>query len=328
MHVAYAARSRPRYAAGAAFSHLPAPGIARGPLGRPAGQHRGQRQGCPARPDQRMASRPPHEALHRQDTGQTITPAPAATNATAAPITAEKTRLIDNQTPDSQEKAREDVRVIRREPLRNRALPGTIKREERPGEADPVIGGPAGNAAAMDARQAGRDQEGPVMATSSSPPPGTGQAEPVPVAILARTSTLALQDPVRVAEPADHLRPRLAARRLLRGRILLGRRIRRPGHRTTRARQLRSAHRRGLPRDGGLADLLAEAEAPAPPVRRRGGAKTSSGPPGTPTIRLKLERQLADQGIPLVCHRRAADIDRDQPDHHPCCAGPSRGVAE
>src|ERR1700689_985586 len=45
-------------------------------------------------------------------------------------------------------------------------------------------------------RPAGRgDQEGPPMASSAPTPAVSGPAEPVPVAVLARTSTLALQDP-------------------------------------------------------------------------------------------------------------------------------------
>ena len=85
-----------------------------------------------------MASRPPHEALHRQDTGQTITP---------------RSRRSKSNPPHpmTTQKGRKYGLVIHREPFRNRALPGTIKEKERPGIPGRT---PAGKAQGLDARQA------------------------------------------------------------------------------------------------------------------------------------------------------------------------------
>ena len=145
------------------------------------------------------------------------------------------------------------------------------------------------------------------MATSSSPPPGTGPAEPVPVAILARTSTLALQDPY-----ASLNRQITSARDWLPDGFYVagyywdvesgGLDIELRGHGSYD--QLTA---KGLPRDGGLADLLAEAKAPAPRFAavvvediERSARDTYNS--------LKLERQLAGQGIPLFATDEPADI--------------------
>ena len=72
----------------------------------------------------------------------------------------------------------------------------------------------------------------------------------------------------------------------------------------------------GIRHDGGLADLLAEGMVPAAPVRRCGGRSSPNAPPGDTYNSLKLERELNDQGIPLLRHRRARRHYRDQPHHH------------
>ena len=145
------------------------------------------------------------------------------------------------------------------------------------------------------------------MATPSSPPPVAGPAEPVPVAILARTSTLALQDPY-----ASLNRQITSAREWLPDGFYVagyywdvesgGLDIEQRGHGTYD--QLTA---RGLPRDGGLSDLLAEAKAPQPRFAavvvediERSARDTYNS--------LKLERQLADQGIPLFATDEPADF--------------------
>ena len=145
------------------------------------------------------------------------------------------------------------------------------------------------------------------MATPSSPPPVTGPAEPVPVAILARTSTLALQDPY-----ASLNRQITSAREWLPDGFYVagyywdvesgGLDIEQRGHGT-----YDRLTAKGLPRDGGLADLLAEAHAPQPRFAavvvediERSARDTYNS--------LKLERQLADQGIPLFATDEPADF--------------------
>ena len=128
----------------------------------------------------------------------------------------------------------------------------------------------------------------------------------VPVAILARTSTLALQDPY-----ASLNRQITSAREWLPKAFVAGYYwdvesggldIEQRGHGSYD--QLTA---KGLPRDGGLADLLAEAKAPPPRFAavvvediERSARDTYNS--------LKLERQLADQGIPLFATDEPADI--------------------
>ena len=142
------------------------------------------------------------------------------------------------------------------------------------------------------------------MATTSH---GTSPAEAVPVAILARTSTLALQDPY-----ASLNRQITSAREWLPEGFYVaghywdvesgGLDIEQRGHGSYG--QLTA---KGLPRDGGLADLLNEAKASAPRFAavvvediERSARDTYNS--------LKLERQLADQGIPLFAADEPADI--------------------
>src|SRR5215831_13051253 len=94
-------------------------------------------------------------------------------------------------------------------------------------------------------------------------------AEPVPVAFLGRTSTLVMQDPV--ASPHQQLSE-------------------------------------GIPRDGGMAALLADAIGPVPRFAavmcediERSGRDTFNA--------LKLERQLGDAGIPLFATDEPINVE-------------------
>jgi site-specific DNA recombinase len=134
-------------------------------------------------------------------------------------------------------------------------------------------------------------------------------AEPVPVAFVGRTSTLALQD------------PRASLRRQLRS----AQEWLPPGWFITaiywdiesggidlEQRSQGDAYKQftesGVPRDGGMADLLAEATAPAPrfaavvceDIERSGRDMFNA---------LKLEKELSRQGIPLFATDEPADIE-------------------
>jgi Resolvase, N terminal domain len=152
----------------------------------------------------------------------------------------------------------------------------------------------------------------PAPATPLTLTAGTGRpvtAEPVPVAFIGRTSTLALQD------------PRASLRRQLRsaqewlppgwfiaavywdiesGGIDLEQRSQGDAY-----KQFTDS---GIPRDGGMADLLTEATAPAPrfaavvceDIERSGRDMFNA---------LKLEKELSRQGIPLFATDEPADIE-------------------
>src|ERR1035437_4746574 len=119
----------------------------------------------------------------------------------------------------------------------------------------------------------------------------------------------------------------MAAAGLVHRRLLLGCRIRRdrhrgpqPGHRSpvavclpeiwgTAYKQFTAA---GLPRDGGMAEMLAEATAPEPRFAavvcediERSGRDTFNA--------LKLERELSDKGVPLFATDEPADIQGINP---------------
>jgi site-specific DNA recombinase len=145
--------------------------------------------------------------------------------------------------------------------------------------------------------------------TTPAPQPMTAPPEPVPVpvAFLGRTSTLVLQDPVasmrrQLREVQDKLPPGwfIAAHYwdIESGGMDLDKR----GHGT--AHELLNV---GIPRDGGMADLLAEAAGPAPRFAavmcediERSGRDTFNA--------LKLEKQLAEAGIPLFATDEPIDI--------------------
>ncbi len=142
--------------------------------------------------------------------------------------------------------------------------------------------------------------------------PGTAAAvpaEPVPVAFIGRTSTLTLQDPraslnrqLRAAR--DWLPPGwfLAAIYwdIESGGIDLEQR--------SQGQAYKEFTDAGLPRDGGMADLLREAASPAPrfaaviceDIERSGRDMFNA---------LRLEKELSRQGIPLFATDEPADIE-------------------
>jgi hypothetical protein len=143
-----------------------------------------------------------------------------------------------------------------------------------------------------------------------------GEAEPaapVPVAVLARTSTLYLQDPLsslqRQFRSAEEWLPPgwyIAAYYwdVESGGIDLEDRSQGRAH-----EQFTAA---GLPRDGGMAEMLAEAAGPEPRFAavvcediERSGRDTFNA--------LKLERELSDKGVPLFATDEPADIQGINP---------------
>jgi site-specific DNA recombinase len=148
----------------------------------------------------------------------------------------------------------------------------------------------------------------PASQPQPEPSVSTLPAEPVPVAFIGRTSTLVMQDPAasmrrQVRESKDKLPPGFFIARyywdIESGGLALDQR----GH--------GSAHEQlpdiGIPRDGGLADLLADAAAPAPPFAavicediERSGRDTYYA--------LQLENQLTLAGIPLFASDEPIDI--------------------
>jgi len=137
-----------------------------------------------------------------------------------------------------------------------------------------------------------------------TPPP----AEPVPVAVYCRTSTLALQDPVasvrrQLRSCEQWLPPGWFIAAVFSDVESGGTDLDRRGH-GDGWRVLTDA---GLPRDGGIADLLSEAASPTPrfvaalveDIERSARDMLSS---------LGLEKQLSAQGIPLFATDEPADI--------------------
>ena len=140
--------------------------------------------------------------------------------------------------------------------------------------------------------------------------PGLGGAgEPVPVAFVGRTSTLELQDPV--ASLRRQIRSSAAA--LPAGWFIAAWYWDiESGGLDLEARSQGAAYQRfaaaGIPRDGGMADLLAEAASPAPRFAavicediERSGRDTFNA--------LKLEKKLARQGIPVFATDEPIVID-------------------
>jgi site-specific DNA recombinase len=133
-------------------------------------------------------------------------------------------------------------------------------------------------------------------------------AEPVPVAFLGRTSTLLLQDPAaslrrQAREVQEKLPPGWFISAWFWDVESGGLDLEQRGHGT--------AHQAvdvGLPRDGGLAALLAEAAGPSPRFAavmcediERSGRDTFNA--------LKLERQLGDAGIPLFATDEPINVE-------------------
>jgi site-specific DNA recombinase len=138
---------------------------------------------------------------------------------------------------------------------------------------------------------------------------GAGPAEPVPVAILARTSTLQLQDPM--ASLSRQIRSCQAW--LPPGWYIAGHYWDiESGGLDLEARSQGDGYKQfvaaGLPRDGGMADLLAEARSPVPRFAavvcediERSARDTFNA--------LKLEKALSREGIPLFATDEPAAIE-------------------
>ena len=136
-----------------------------------------------------------------------------------------------------------------------------------------------------------------------------GPAEPVPVAFLGRTSTLEMQDPVASLRrqvrscqawlpPGFHLVAYYWD--IESGGLDLEARSQGSGYQAFTGA--------GIPRDGGMADLLAEAASPAPKFAaiicediERSGRDTFNA--------LKLEKKLSRHGIPLFATDEPAQIE-------------------
>jgi site-specific DNA recombinase len=140
-----------------------------------------------------------------------------------------------------------------------------------------------------------------------------GPAEPVPVAMLGRTSTLELQDPF-----GSITRQITSSREWLADGFYLaayywdiesgGLDLEQRGH----GSNYQPFVDKGLPRDGGLADLLAEARSPSPRFAavvcediERSGRDTYNA--------LKLERELAGSDILLFATDEPLDLEGTEP---------------
>ena len=152
------------------------------------------------------------------------------------------------------------------------------------------------------------------MAVRPKTRPGlAAPAEPVPVAMLGRTSTLELQDPY-----GSITRQITSAREWLPDGFYLagyfwdiesgGLDLEKRGQ----AGNYQPFVDKGLPRDGGLADLLAEARSPAPRFAavvcediERSGRDTFNA--------LKLERELGESDILLFATDEPVDLDGTDP---------------
>jgi DNA invertase Pin-like site-specific DNA recombinase len=137
---------------------------------------------------------------------------------------------------------------------------------------------------------------------------GSAPAEPVPVAFLGRTSALLLQDPAAsLRRQAREVQAKLPPGWFIAawfwdiesGGLDLEQRGHGTAHETVDI---------GLPRDGGLAALLAEAAGPSPRFAavmcediERSGRDTFNA--------LKLERQLGDAGIPLFATDEPINVE-------------------
>jgi DNA invertase Pin-like site-specific DNA recombinase len=144
----------------------------------------------------------------------------------------------------------------------------------------------------------------------TSPEPGTtAAAEPVPVAILARTSTRILQDPyASLSRQIRACQAWIPAGWYVAGYYWDVE----SGSIDLEDRSQGDAYRQftqaGIPRDGGMADLLTEAKAPVPRFAavvcediERSARDTFNA--------LKLEKELSRQGIPLFATDEPASIE-------------------
>jgi DNA invertase Pin-like site-specific DNA recombinase len=147
-----------------------------------------------------------------------------------------------------------------------------------------------------------------VASTPAAAVSGLAAIEPVPVAVLARTSTLGLQDPVasvrRQLRSCEAWLPIGWFIAAVYSDVESGATDLEARSRTESWRVLTEA---GLPRDGGMADLLAQAARPDCPFAvvvcediERSARDTFNA--------LKLEKELSRQGIPLFATDEPADI--------------------
>ena len=158
----------------------------------------------------------------------------------------------------------------------------------------------------------------PMTLVASQPALGlAGPGEPVPVAFVGRTSTLELQDPV--ASLRRQVRSSQAALPpgwfiaawywdIESGGLDLEHRSQGEAY-----RQFAAA---GIPRDGGMADLLAEAASPDAPVRRGDLRGHRAVRPGH-LQRAEAGEEAVPAGHPAVRHRRADRHRRRQRHHRP-----------
>ena len=132
----------------------------------------------------------------------------------------------------------------------------------------------------------------------------------MPVAFLGRTSTLTMQDPVAsMRRQVREVQAKLPAG-LVHRRLLLGHRVRRRWTSTHRGHG--TAHEQfpdiGIPRDGGLADLLAEAALTRPPVRRRHVRGHRTVRPGHVQRAASWKRSCPPPGCPLFATDEPIDV--------------------
>ncbi len=159
-------------------------------------------------------------------------------------------------------------------------------------------------------RPATRERGADMERASAAPGQDTSTGSPaIPVAFTGRTSTLMLQDPVaslrrQVRECQDKLPPGMFLAAYYWDIESGGLDISERGHGTAHESVLDQV---GIPRDGGLADLLTEAASPTPRFAavicediERSGRDTFYA--------LKLEKELTQAGIPLFATDEPIDI--------------------
>jgi site-specific DNA recombinase len=149
----------------------------------------------------------------------------------------------------------------------------------------------------------------PAPRTLTSPDRQDGPPEPVPVAFLGRTSTLALQDPAaslrrQLRSAQDWLPPGWFIAAWYWDIESGGLDLEQRGRNDT-WRQFTGI---GIPRDGGLPDLLADAQAPAPKFAAVIVEDIERSARDTFTS-LRIEKELSAQGVPLFATDEPVDIE-------------------
>jgi hypothetical protein len=150
---------------------------------------------------------------------------------------------------------------------------------------------------------------------ASADTPGPAPAEPVPVAVLARTSTLSLQDPAA----SLNRQIRSCQAWLPAGWYVAGVYwdVESGGidlEQRSQGQAWEPFAAAGIPRDGGLADLLTEAKAPLPPFRRRRVRRHRAIRPGH-VQRAETGKGPVPRRHPAIRHRRAR-LHRRRQRHH------------